>query len=92
MKTDYDVIIIGGGPGGYTSAIYCARSSLKTLIIEETHAGGQISSTGNVDYPGFEDGIEGSRLLEKMRTDAEDAFCKSIFFKPREKRKDCIHH
>ena len=40
MKTDYDVIIIGGGPGGYTSAIYCARSSLKTLIIEETHAGG----------------------------------------------------
>ena len=81
MKTDYDVIIIGGGPGGYTSAIYCARSSLKTLIIEETHAGGQISSTGNVDYPGFEDGIEGSRLLEKMRTDAENHGAKTLFAK-----------
>lgn len=72
MKNKYDVIIIGGGPGGYTAALYCARAALNTLIIEELAAGGQMSVTEYVEnYPGFDDGIEGFELAQKMQKGAE---------------------
>ncbi len=68
----YDVVIIGGGPGGYTAALYCARSNLSVLVIEMLAPGGQMATTEWVDnYPGFENGIDGMELGEKMRKGAE---------------------
>lgn len=67
----YDVIIIGGGPSGMTSAIYSSRSRLKTLLIEKAGCGGQIAITDNIEnYPGFEQGINGFELATKMQTQA----------------------
>lgn len=71
MKS-YDVIIIGGGPGGYTAALYCARGGMSTLVLEKLSPGGQMATTGRVDnYPGFEEGIDGFELGEKMKLSAE---------------------
>lgn len=71
-QTTYDVAIIGGGPGGYTAALYCARSGLSVLVLEKLSAGGQMATTGQVDnYPGFIDGIDGFELGEKMQKSAE---------------------
>ncbi|SDY09065.1 thioredoxin-disulfide reductase [Eubacterium barkeri] len=68
----YDVIIIGGGPGGYTAALYCARACMSTLVLEKLSAGGQMATTSQVDnYPGFEDGVDGFDLGEKMKLSAE---------------------
>lgn len=68
----YDVIIIGGGPGGYSAALYCARSGLSTLVLERLSPGGQMAATGQVDnYPGFADGIDGFALAEQMQAGAE---------------------
>lgn len=67
----YDVIIIGGGPSGYTAALYCARAGMSTLLLEKLSAGGQMATTSQVDnYPGFEDGIDGFELAEKMQKSA----------------------
>ena len=67
----YDVIIIGGGPSGMTSAIYSSRARLKTLLIEKAGCGGQIAITDNIEnYPGFEQGINGFELATKMQTQA----------------------
>lgn len=72
MAKIYDVIVIGGGPAGYTAAIYSARAGLKTLVIEKTAAGGQMNLTTQIDnYPGFDDGIDGFSLGMKMRSGAE---------------------
>lgn len=72
MKHIYDMIIIGGGPGGYTAALYAARSGLDTILLEKLSAGGQMALTSQIDnYPGFEDGIDGFTLGEKMRENAE---------------------
>ena len=50
----YDMIIVGGGPGGYTSALYAARAGLDTIVIEKLSAGGQMSLTWQIDnYPGL---------------------------------------
>ncbi len=71
-QTLYDVIIAGGGPGGYSAALYCARAGLRTLVIEKLSAGGQMATTSQVDnYPGFEAGIDGYTLGEKMQAGAE---------------------
>lgn len=71
-ETKKDVIIIGGGPGGYSAALYCARAGLSTLVLEMLSAGGQMATTGQVDnYPGFGDGIDGLDLAEKMQKGAE---------------------
>ena len=72
MKNLYDIIIIGGGPAGYTAALYATRSGLETLVIEKFSAGGQMTQTQMIDnYPGFEDGIDGFTLGEKMKAGAD---------------------
>lgn len=68
----YDVVIIGGGPGGYSAALYCARSNFSVLVLEKLSPGGQMATTGQVDnYPGFEEGIDGFELAEKMQKGAQ---------------------
>lgn len=72
MKQVYDMLVIGGGPGGYTAALYAARAGLKTAVLEKLSAGGQMALTSQIDnYPGFEDGIDGYTLGEKMQLQAE---------------------
>jgi len=72
MKQIYDMLIIGGGPGGYTEALYAARAGLNVILLEKLSAGGQMAQTNQVDnYPGFEDGIDGFLLAEKMQRQAE---------------------
>ena len=67
MRHLYDVIIIGGGPGGYTAALYAARAGLDTLVLEKLSAGGQMALTTQIDnYPGVEAGMEGFTLGEIM--------------------------
>ena len=68
----YDMIVIGGGPGGYTAALYAARAGLKTVVLEKLSAGGQMALTDQIDnYPGFPDGIDGFQLGEQMQQQAE---------------------
>lgn len=72
MKKIYDMIVIGGGPGGYTAAMYGARAGLDVVVVEKLSAGGQMALTHQIDnYPGFEEGIDGFALGEKMRQHAE---------------------
>ncbi len=72
MEQIYDMIVIGGGPAGYTAALYAARSGLSVLVLEKLSAGGQMALTEQIDnYPGFEDGIDGFTLGEKMQQSAE---------------------
>jgi len=68
----YDMLVVGGGPGGYTAALYAARAGLDTIVLEKLSAGGQMALTEQIDnYPGFEDGIDGFSLAEKMQKQAE---------------------
>ena len=68
----YDMLVVGGGPGGYTAALYAARAGLDTVVLEKLSAGGQMALTEQIDnYPGFEDGIDGFSLAEKMQKQAE---------------------
>ncbi len=72
MKHIYDMIIIGGGPAGYTAALYAARAGLDAVLIEKMAAGGQMALTGEIDnYPGFEEGVDGFTLGMKMQQSAE---------------------
>ena len=72
MEHIYDTLIIGGGPAGYTAALYAARGGLDTVLIERISAGGQMTLTGDIDnYPGFEEGIDGFTLGMKMQQGAE---------------------
>ena len=76
----YDMIIVGGGPGGYTSALYAARAGFDTIVLEKLSAGGQMSLTWQIDnYPGFENGIDGFSLAEKMQKQAEKFGAKSEY-------------
>jgi thioredoxin reductase (NADPH) len=72
MERIYDVIIIGGGPAGYTAALYASRAGLDTLVIEKMGPGGQMALTDIIDnYPGFDEGIDGISLGMKMQAGAE---------------------
>ena len=72
MERIYDMIVIGGGPAGYTAALYAARAGLDTVVLEKLSAGGQMALTSQIDnYPGFEEGIDGFELGEKMQAGAE---------------------
>lgn len=72
MERIYDMIIIGGGPAGYTAALYAARAGLDTLVLERMSVGGQMTLTGDIDnYPGFPEGIDGFTLGMNMQVSAE---------------------
>lgn len=72
MDKIYDMIIIGGGPAGYTAALYAARAGFKTLLIEKMSVGGQMTLTGDIDnYPGFPEGIDGFTLGMNMQQGAQ---------------------
>ena len=72
MEKIYDIVIIGGGPAGYTAALYGARAGHSTLLIEKMSIGGQMTETGDIDnYPGFQNGIDGITLGMNMQAGAE---------------------
>lgn len=72
MEHVYDIIILGGGPAGYTTALYASRAGFDTILIERMSAGGQMALTGDIDnYPGFEEGVNGFTLGMKMKQSAE---------------------
>ena len=67
----YDVLIIGGGPGGLTAAIYAGRAELKVGMIERMMPGGQVATTDWIEnYPGFDEGIGGMDLMQNMEKQA----------------------
>ena len=79
-KQEYDVAVIGGGPGGYTAALYCARSGYSVLVLEKLAPGGQMATTALIDnYPGFENGVDGFELGEKMQKGAERFGAETVF-------------
>ena len=72
MEKIYDVLIIGGGPGGYTAALYAARAGLRTVVVEKLSAGGQMALTTQIDnYPGIPQTIDGFTLGMQMQEGAE---------------------
>lgn len=72
MENIYDMLILGGGPAGYTAALYAARAGFDTLLIERMSAGGQMALTGEIEnYPGFDEGVDGFTLGMKMQNAAE---------------------
>ena len=79
MEHIYDMIIIGGGPGGYTAALYAARAGLSALVLERFAPGGQMALTSQIDnYPGFPQGVDGFALGQDMRAAAERFGAKTV--------------
>ena len=80
MEHIYDMVIIGGGPAGYTAALYAGRAGLDTVLLERMSPGGQMALTGDIEnYPGFEDGIDGFTLGMKMQKGAESFGAKTEY-------------
>ena len=74
MSRIYDTVIIGGGPAGYSAALYAARAGLDTLVLERAMPGGQAAITDIIEnYPGFDEGIGGAELAIRMQRGAEAA-------------------
>ena len=72
MDKIYDVLIIGGGPAGYTAALYSSRAGFDTVILEKMAVGGQMTLTDVIDnYPGFPQGVDGFTLSSDMQKGAE---------------------
>ena len=66
MEKSFDIIIVGGGPAGYTAALYAARAGLSTLVLEKMAVGGQMTLTGDIDnYPGL--------IADEVYDDFEDS-------------------
>lgn len=79
QETMYDVIIVGGGPGGLTAGIYASRSRLKTVLIEKGKTGGQAATTEAMEnYPGFPKGTTGPGLMEAMTEHAKEFGCEFL--------------
>lgn len=71
MATEYDIIILGGGPAGLTAGLYAARSRMKVVLLEKLAPGGQVAITDFVEnYPGFVPGVQGLDLSQKMEEHA----------------------
>ncbi|RLF58067.1 MAG: thioredoxin-disulfide reductase, partial [Thermoplasmata archaeon] len=71
-KTDYDLVIIGGGPAGLTAGLYAARARLSVVLLEKLMPGGQVATTDWIEnYPGFPDGLSGADLVMKMTEQAK---------------------
>jgi thioredoxin reductase (NADPH) len=71
MSEIYDLIIVGGGPGGLTAGLYAMRAALNTILIEKGLHGGQVAMTESVEnYPGFEN-ITGFELSQKFHQHAQ---------------------
>lgn len=73
METRHErLIILGSGPAGYTAAVYATRANLKPLLITGIQAGGQLTTTTDVDnWPGDAQGVQGPELMERMKQHAE---------------------
>jgi thioredoxin reductase (NADPH) len=72
MNETRELIIIGGGPAGYTAALYAARANLNPLVIEGFAWGGQLMITSDVEnYPGYADGVLGPQMMQDFRRQAE---------------------
>ena len=73
VQTDYDLVIIGGGPAGLTAGIYAARARMNVILLEKVAPGGQVIVSDWIEnYPGFPDGISGYDLGEKMLLQAKN--------------------
>lgn len=71
MATKVDCLIIGGGPAGYTAAIYAARANMAPILFEGIQPGGQLTTTTEIEnFPGFPQGIDGNQLIASMREQA----------------------
>lgn len=80
MEYNYDMLIIGGGPAGYTAALYAARAGLNVAVAERMSAGGQMGLTDIIDnYPGFHEGVDGFTLGMNMQMGAERFGAKTIY-------------
>ena len=76
----YNIAIIGGGPAGYTAALYSARAGLSVVLFEKLAPGGQMATTSAIEnYPGFDETVDGFELGQKMKNGAEKAGAESIF-------------